>query len=162
MSFAPSSPVTGATVTGLTTPTYTFVEDQAPASNIRRFVVTTLGGTQTNVETHSISSPFYLDVSRPVQIKTLPRASALTGQYPQLPVNEFRVKLVKGATINGSIAGASAETQIIFDLRMRVPTGVELTTNDPEELKAALSMLGGFIFSNANGLNDLVTTGLLK
>lgn len=161
MALNPSSPITGAAVTGLTGPTYTFTEDSG-SPNDRRFVVTALGGTQTGVETHSVSSPFHLTVSRPQQLKSLPRPNALTGQYPAIPVNEFRVKTVKGATINGSVAGAVAEVPITIDVRCRVPCGVELSTNDPEELKAALSYTLGFLYSNASGLYDLITTGMLK
>lgn len=161
MALNPSSPITGAAVTGLTSPTYTFTEDSAPP-NVRRFVITTLGGTQTNVETHSISSPFYVEVSRPLQLKQLGKPNPLTGQFSAIPVNEFRVKVVKGGTINGSVVGATAEVPITVDMRVRVPAGIELSTNDPEELKALLSCAAGFVFSNASGLYDLMTTGMLK
>ena len=160
MSLAPTSPVTGAAVTGLTSPTYTFTEDTTDI-NARRFVVTALGGTQANVETHSVSSPFYLTVSRPSQLKTLPKPNGI-GNYASIPVNEYRVRLVKGATVNGVIAGQTNETQVLIDMRIRVPTGVELSTNDPEEVKAALSYFAGFLFSNASGLYDLVATGLIR
>jgi hypothetical protein len=160
MALAPSSPITGGAVTGLTSPTYTYTEDTTDI-NARRFVVTALGGTQTNVETHSVSSPFYLTVQRPAVMKTLPKPNSI-GNYSQLPVNEFRVKLVKGVTINGNIAGQNNEAQVIIDMRVRVPAGSELSYNDPEELKAALSFMSGFVYSNAGGLYDLVSTGLLR
>lgn len=160
MSLNPSSPITGAAVTGLTSPTYTYTEDSTD-QNSRKFVVTALGGTQTGVEVHSIGSPFFLQVSRQPQLKSLPKPNNL-GIYPSIPVNEFRIKGVKGATVNGSVAGVSSETLCTLDCRLRVPAGVELSTNDPEELKALLSFLCGFMFSNASGIYDLASTGLLK
>lgn len=160
MALNPTSPTTGSAVTGLTSPTYTWTEDSTDV-NSRRFVVTALGGTQTNVEVHSVSSPFYITVSRPKELRTLPRANA-SGMYPQIPVNEFRVKLVKGCTINSQVAGVSSEAQILGELRIRVPAGAELSNNDPEEISAGLSFLAGFLNANASGVVDLIKTGLLK
>lgn len=45
MTVSLSSPVTGATETSFTNPTYTFVSDQAPDNNARQYAVTALGYT---------------------------------------------------------------------------------------------------------------------
>lgn len=161
MALNPTSPITGSAMTGFTSPTYTFSEDTTDADS-RRLVFTAAGGTQVGVETHSVSSPFFLTISRPKQIKFLPRANPVSGLYPAIPVNEYRVKLCKGGTVNGSIAGAASETQVLIDTRIRVPAGLELSSNDPEEIKAAICCYAGFMYSNASGLYDLVSTGLLK
>lgn len=157
-----TSPVVGAAVTGFTSPTYTITEDVSPAINARRFLVTGLGGTQANVETHSLSSPFFIDVTRPLQYKPLPRPNALTGQFPAIPMNEFRVKAVKGMTINGSITGATVESLGFAELRWRLPAGAELSTNDPEEIKALVSAFIGFLYQNPDAIVTLLTTGNLK
>lgn len=159
MAFAPTSPITGAAVTGLTTPTMTFVEDQAPNGNARKFVVTSLGGTQTGCEAHSNASPYFLLVTRPANVKTLPRINPGTGQYVSIPKNVVRVQLVKGATIGSTVP---QEDTILFDGYFKTPAGIDLAANDTEELKTALSFWGGFFFSNASGLYDLITTNMLK
>lgn len=43
MSFAPSSPVTGAAVTGLTSPTYSLTTDVAPSLNGKQYAITAVG-----------------------------------------------------------------------------------------------------------------------
>lgn len=158
MALQPSSPVTGAAISGLTSPTYTIAEDQASV-NARRFLVTALGGTQTGVETHSIGSPFYTDVSRPMALKSLPRANPSSGLYPSLPVNEFRVKTLKGATV---VSSANQEVVLSIETRIRVVAGVDLSTNDPEEINAMLSYHIGFLSQNGSGIRDMVVTGALK
>jgi len=159
MSLNPTSPVTGAAVTGLTTPGYVFTEDQAPDGNTRKFVITSVTGTQTGVEAHSVASPFYVLVRRPSQVKTLGRINPVTGQPTSIPVNEHRVSLFKGATIAGTVA---TEAILVLDLRIRTPAGIDLVANDTEELKAALSFFGGFLSANASGLYDLICTNMLK
>lgn len=159
MAFSPTSPITGAAVTGLTTPTMTFVEDQAPNGNQRKFVVTQLGGTQTGCEVHSNASPYYVLVTRPAQSKPLPRINPQTGQYVSVPKNEYRVQFFKGATIGSTVP---QEDVILMDARFRVPAGIDLAANDTEELKTLLSFIGGFFYSNASGLYDLITTNLIK
>lgn len=159
MAFSPTFPVAGAAMTGFTNPTYTFVEDGTD-SNSRKFVVVALGGTQAGVEVHSVSSPFYVTVSRASQIKSLPRQSAL-GVFPAIPSNVWNIKFIKGTAINGSAVGSASQQIVLADFRIRTPAGVELATNNPEELKALLSFIGGFLNANASGLYDLIATGLL-
>ncbi len=160
MALSPTSPVTGSAVTGLTSPTYTITEDQAEA-NKRRWIVTALGGTQTGVETHSVSSPFSLEVSRPNAIKVLPRAN-VSGNYSSIPMNEYRVRVLKGTTVNGTGLGSVNEVLSRVGVSIQVPAGFELASNDPEEAKAMLSFLFGFLHANASGLYDLISTGVLK
>jgi len=160
MSFNPTSPVTGAAISGLTSPTYTITEDQAPDGDTRRFLVTALGGTQTGVETHTVSSPFACHVSRPKTIRTLGRINPATGFYMALPVNEFRRRIYKGVTIvNGAI---SQEAVCVDDRRSRIVAGSELSGNDVEDLKAFASFAAGFDYSNAQWMYDLWTTGAIK
>lgn len=58
MAYSPSSPVTGGTQTGLTSPTYTLTADIAPSALGKQHAVTALGGTQTGVRTSSAADPF--------------------------------------------------------------------------------------------------------
>jgi len=161
MSLNPTSPVTGAAISGLTSPTYTMTEDNADA-NSRRFMVTALGGTQTNVETHSASSPFTATVSRPQSLKTLPRANAVTGLIPAPPVNRYKIRFAKGVTIQGGTALALTETQSSIEVILNMPAGFELAANDIEDSKALFSFAIGFLSGNAQGLLDMAMTGLLK
>lgn len=71
MAISLSSPVTGAVITGLASPTYTLVADGgAPQGVTRSWYVSALGGTQTGVSTHSISSPFTISWKNPSVLQT--------------------------------------------------------------------------------------------
>lgn len=156
MALNPTSPVTGAAVTGLTSPTYTFTEDQAPDGNTRKFIITALGGTQTGVEIHTVSSPFYLLIQRPATMKPLGRVNPNSGIASQFPVNTYRIRFYKGATVQPAV---NMEGILVFDCTLRVPAGFD---NDAEEAKALLSFVGGFFNANASGLYDLIATNSLK
>ena len=61
MAISLTSPITGAAVTGLTSPTYTVAVDTPPNTWSKQWAVTALGGTQTGVDTSSSASrPFTL------------------------------------------------------------------------------------------------------
>jgi hypothetical protein len=65
MAYSPTSPVTGAAQTGLTSPTYTLSTDVAPSINGKQHAITALGGTQTGVNSHSVAAPFTCTFVRP-------------------------------------------------------------------------------------------------
>lgn len=96
MSFAPSSPVTGAAVSGLTNPTYTLVTDVAPSINGKQYAVSALGGTQTNVDINTVSKPFTMSFFRPAQLKVLPQANPVTGIVKNVLFNIYKLIICKG------------------------------------------------------------------
>lgn len=155
MSFNPSTPVTGAAVTGLTSPTFTLVADTPPSNNGKQWAITALGGTQTGVDTHSVSKPFTISAFRPVILKTLPQANPLTGVIKNIPLNTYKVITRKGAvpSVNQTALVPRITTTI------EVPAGVD--TYEPEELKAMISLHFGALFAQADGLASTVITGIL-
>lgn len=155
MSFAPSSPVTGATVPGFTSPTYTIAADVAPNINGKQYAVTALGGTQTGVDVNSVSKPFTQTFFRPAQLKVLPSVNPTTGIVKSVPVNSY-----KFITRKGAVPYANQQTQVgrittIID----VPAGTD--TYEPEEIKAMLSAHIGTLWAQSSGIADTVTTGVL-
>lgn len=155
MPFAPSSPVTGAAVTGLTSPTYTIATDVAPSINGKQFAVTALGGTQTNVDINTVSKPFTISFFRPVALKVLPTANPTTGVIKNIPMNTYKLITRKGCqpAANQSIMVARITTII------EVPAGVD--TYEPEELRAMISAHFGVGNAQASGIADTVITGVL-
>lgn len=155
MSFAPSSPVTGATVTGLTTPTYTITADTAPSINGKQYAVTALGGTQTNVDTNTVSKPFTISFFRPVTLKVLPAVNPVTGVIKNVPMNQYKLITRKGVqpAVNQSNMVARITTII------EVPAGSD--TYEPEDLRALLSLHFGTGWNQASGIADTVITGVL-
>lgn len=155
MSFAPSSPVTGAAVSGFTSPTYTLTVDTPPSNNGKQYAITSVGGTQTGVDTHSVSKPFTISAFRPAVLKTLPSANPLTGVIKNIPVNTYKMITRKGAvpSVNQSALVPRITTTI------EIPAGTD--TYEPEELKAMISLHFGVGYAQASGIADTVVTGIL-
>lgn len=155
MPFAPSSPITGAAVSGLTSPTYTIAADVAPSINGKQFAVTALGGTQTGVDTNTVSKPFTITFFRPVALKTLPQINPTTGVIKNIPMNQYKLITRKGAQ--------PAANQMLMVARIttiiEVPAGSD--TYEPEELRAMISAHAGTMWAQASGIADTVITGVL-
>lgn len=155
MSFNPASPVTGAAVTGLTTPTYTLTADVPPAQNAKQYAITALGGTQTGVDTHSVSKPFTLTFFRPSVLRPMPAANPLTGVVKQIPTNTYKLITRKGAVPGVNQVPIVARITTTID----IPAGSD--TYEPEELKAMLSAHFGAGWANAAGIADTCLSGVL-
>jgi hypothetical protein len=154
MSFAPTSPVTGAAVTGLTSPTYTLTQVSGPDVNWKRFAVTTLGGTQTSVRTHGASDPFYIEMSQPKVLKPRPSLDPGGMYYKGVgPKNVYGLRVVKGGI---PVTGAPPE-MALFRGEFAIPSGVESV--DLVNLKAMLSLIGGVLFANALAVSDTFGQG---
>jgi len=152
--FNPASPVTGAPITGFTSPTYTLAADTAPDVNGKAFAVTALGGTQTGVVVSSASYPFTLLFTRPKTIRTLP-AMGLNGRLPSVPRNTFTLSVRKGVI---PLSGQPAQP-CVLKLEIPVPAGADLA--DKANLLAALSLMAGVLWEQSNEIGDSVIAGTL-
>jgi len=155
MTIALSSPLTGLAQTGLTSPTYTFVSDQAPDVNAKQVAVTTLGGTQTGVTTHSSSSPFITATWKPKAFQILGKPNPVTGLLPNVPVNVYKVITIKGVT---PLSGQPV-ARMIVTTSISVPAGSDIA--DPANVRAALSMHFGALSQASAGIGDTSVTGLM-
>lgn len=155
MAFVPTTPITGAAQTGLTTPTYTIAADSAPDGNGKQFYVSALGGTQTGVLAHSVAAPFTVSMFRPKVLKNLAPVNPVTGVLRAVPMNTYKVLTRKGVL---PLAGQAYRTAIIktdFD----IPAGSDLT--DPLSLRAAISAHIGLLTQLSNELGNSVLTGTI-
>lgn len=155
MSFNPSSPVTGAAVTGLTTPTYTLTTDIAPNQNGKQYAISALGGTQTGVDVNTVSKPFTMTFFRPPVLRVLPQANPVTGIIRDVPMNTYKLITRKGA------APAANQNPIVARITttIEVPAGVD--TYEPEEIRAMLSLHAGTMWAQASGIADTVVSGVI-
>jgi len=154
MSFAPSSPITGAAISGLTSPTYTIVADTPPNAQSKQYNVSALGGTQTGVTVHGLSSPFTVTMFRPANIKVIGQPNS-SGVIRQFPKNSFDLLTRKGM---GVLANQPIQTGMIRTT-VSVPAGAD--AYDLVNVKAMLSAHIGLLWQIAQGLTDTVTTGTL-
>lgn len=155
MSFAPASPVTGAAVAGLTSPTYTLTTDVAPNINGKQYAVSALGGTQTGVDVNSVSKPFTISFFRPAVLRPLPQANQLTGVIKNVPINTYKFITRKGA------APAANQTTMIPKITtiIEVPAGTD--TYEPEDLRAMVSAHFGVGWAQASGIADTMVSGVI-
>lgn len=155
MTIALSSPVTGSAQTGLTSPTYTITADTPPNANSKAWAVTALGGTQTNVDVHSASKPFQIVVQRPANIRVAPLPNPTTGALGTVPRNVYSIFVRKGCL---PLAGQNPQVAM-FRLDLSVGAGMDLA--DPEDLRAALSLLIGSLSQQSAGIGDTIINALL-
>lgn len=155
MSFNPSSPVTGAAVAGLTSPTYTLTTDVAPNLNGKQYAITALGGTQTGVETNTVSKPFSVSFFRPQILRTLPQANPVTGVIKNVPMNTYKLITRKGVAPAANQNPITARITTVID----VPAGSD--TFDAEDLRAMLSLHFGVGSAQASGIADTVVSGII-
>lgn len=155
MAFALSSPVTGATVAGLTSPTYTNTQDLVTIANAKQYVVTSLGGTQTDVSVHTVSSPFLVSLAKPTAFKPLGLVDPRTGRLTNVPRNVWKQIFLKGAT---PLAG-QASVPILARVEYAIPAGVD--SADPNEVRAFMSFMAGVLWSQASGMADSFISGVL-
>lgn len=154
MSFSIAS-ITGAAITGFTTPGYTAVADTPPSNNGKQWAITALTGTQTGVDSHSVSKPFTISAFRPVQLKTLPGVNAGTGLLKNVPVNTYKFICRKGSVPSANQVALVPRITCSID----VPAGCD--TYEPEEIKAMISAFFGALWANADGIATTVVTGIL-
>lgn len=155
MAFNPTSPITGAAVTGFTSPTYTLTGDIAPNINGKQWAVTALGGTQANVDVNTVSKPFTMTFFRPAVLRSLPAANPVTGVIKAIPVNTYKLITRKGALPSANQVAQTLRITTIIE----APAGTE--TYEPEDVKAAISAHFGAGYANASGIADTVITGVM-
>lgn len=146
MALVMSGVVTGAAVTGLTSPTFTLAVDTSVSMYGKKAVVDAIGGTQPGVLKHSLDSQFYIDVKRPSDYKKLGTINPVTGQLRDVPKNTFTVNLGKGTVPAMNQPAENFPIKIEF----RIPAGS--TTYSENDSKAALSLLIGWLLANKDTL----------
>lgn len=155
MSFSPASPVTGAAVSGLTSPTYTLTTDVAPNVNGKQYAVTALGGTQTGVDVNTVSKPFSISFFRPAVLKVLPQANPVTGVIRNVPMNTYKLITRKGAS------PAANQNPIACRITTTIEVAAGTDTYEPEELRAMVSAHFGVGWAQASGIADTLVSGVM-
>lgn len=155
MAISPSSPVTGGAQTGLTSPTYTIVDDTGPNAHSKQWAVSALGGTQTGVQVHSVSNPFTLTVERPANYRLLGGVNPITGVVGSVPRNTFTVRVRKGVI---PLTGQNA-VPTLLECKLAIPAGGDVA--DPEDIRAGLSLLIGALWAQSANIGDALVSGVI-
>jgi len=156
MSFTLTSPVTGGAQTGFTSPTYTIAVDTAPSNSGKQYAVSTIGGTQTGVDSSSSPSrPFTVTLSRPPVLRQLPSVNQVTGILGSVPKNSYKILVRKGVTC---LAGQVPQV-LLASVTIDVPAGADAA--DPANVRAAISLLIGSLNSISASIGDTAVTGVI-
>lgn len=154
MTFALTTPITGAAQTGFTTPTYTLTADQAPDVNGKQWAVTALGGTQAGVTVHSVAAPFTVAFWKPKIFKILGKPNPTTGLISSVPRNVYKIVTRKGVTP----AANQPDQVMVVTTTIEVPAGSD--TYDAAEVRGALSAHLGALAQQSAGIGDTSITGI--
>jgi hypothetical protein len=152
--WSPDTSITGAAVTGFTTPVYNQVSDLAPAQNARQMTVTSLGGTQGQASANSAGEPFTATFYKPTILKSVPAGNPVTGLRGQIPTNQYKLIVRKGGECAAGVPGS-----VIFRLTADVSAGME--TYDPDNVRAAVSYFVGLLTEESSDLADTLITGVV-
>jgi hypothetical protein len=155
MAISLNSPVTGAAVTGLTSPTYTILPDSAVDFNSKQWYVSALGGTQTGVTVHTSTAPFTFAAWKPKVLKQLRWVAGQLGLIDNVPMNTYGFTIRKGLI---PATGQPAKVGVIRFLA-DIPAGSE--TNDAANLAALFSFAFGAAHQQASGMVDTVKTNAM-
>lgn len=153
MTVTVTSPITGLAQTGLTSPTYTNVSMAGPDANVKQYAITALGGTQTGVDTHSVSRPFTISFWWPKILRVLPALNG-NGQLPSVPMNVYKLITRKGVL---PLAGQPSRNMIVTTV-IEVPSGAD--TADAPNVRAALSAHFGALSQQSAGIGDTGVSGV--
>lgn len=148
-----TSPVTGGAQVGLTSPTYTIEVDSPPSLNAKQWYVSALGGTQSGVNTHSVSSPFTVSLFRPAVLKQLTSAALAALGTIDAPKNTYKIIVRKGGTINAVGGKAIAMLKVEYEIPANMPD-VSHT-----EIAAMFSIAQGVFDQMASQMQDQVLNG---
>lgn len=154
MTWSPSSPVTGGTMSQFTSPTYTLTADVAPDVNGKQHAVTTLGGTQTNVRSHTVSDPFTVTFWKPKVMAALQSPNPVTGKYGPIAKNTYGFTLRKGV----NFAANQAPALMLGSANWQIPAGSD--SYDSANIRAAISLWAGLFAQQSQGLADTLVTGI--
>jgi hypothetical protein len=148
--------ITGAPVTGLTSPTYSVASDLAPdPSSSEHYVITAIGGTQSGVVKHLASLPFTMTFWRPKILRFAKYVTALGGiSFPTSEFNTYKVMTRKGL----QSAAAQPIGIMLISTEFKIPVGADL---DNLSVRAAISAHIGGLSQQSAGIGDLVTDNLL-
>lgn len=154
MTWSPDLTATGGAQLGLTSPTYTYVADVSPEANSRQYVVTTLGGTQTNVRTSTAGDPFRVKLKRE-PYKAIPPKNPVTGAYGNIPLNRTEWLFQKGLKVDSAGAIRVGNLRVIAEL----PAGSE--ANDSINIQALVSFALGLLWEESSDVGETLVTGII-
>lgn len=154
MTWSPDSSITGGAQSGFTSPVFTTVDDTAPAVNGKQKAISAIAGSGFTASANSISKPFTFTFYKPATPRALPAPNPVTGLRGAIPNNQYKLIVRKGG-----LASADVPVTLVARLTIDVPAGMD--SYNPDEVRAAMSLLVGLLSEESADLGDTVVSGVL-
>lgn len=154
MAISPTTPITGSAQTGFTSPSAVIASDTAPSANGKQVSVTSMTGAS-GITGSTVSSPFTVNFTRPVNFRQLGAVNPNTGQLRSVPRNVYKQITRKGVTV---LLGQPVEVMNITT-DFSVPAGSDLA--DPVNVRAGVSVHIGYANQQSAGIGDTLINGTL-
>jgi len=153
MTWSPDASITGGTITGFTTPTFTMVDDTPPAINAKQKTVSAISS-QGSATANTVNVPFTETFYKPAALKAVPAPNPVTGLRGSIPNNQYKLIVRKGGD-----AATGVPVTLIARLTIDVPAGME--TQSPDQVKSFVSFLVGLLNEESQDLAETLITGVL-
>jgi hypothetical protein len=147
--------VTGGAQTGFTSPTYTLAVDNAVDGNVKKWVVTALGGTQSGVRVHSVSDEFSVTIVKPKLMKMIQAFSSLLPNAFKPAYNRYWIIVRKG------VLPASGLVSVPNVVRIPCDIAAGSDNFDAPNVRAMVSLAVGVWNTQSAGLGDTFCNGIL-
>lgn len=154
MAITVTSPITGSAQTGFTSPSVTVVADTAPTANGKQVVATAMAGAS-GITAGSVSSPFTMNFTRPVNLRVLGPVNPVTGQLRSVPRNVYKQITRKGVV---PLVGQPSEVMQITT-EFSVPAGSD--SADAVNVRAGVSAHIGYSNQQSANIGDTLVSGIL-
>lgn len=154
MAISVTSPITGSAQTGFTSPSFTVTTDTAPYNNQKQVAVTAASGAS-GISVGSVSSPFTVNFTRPVNLRVLQPVNPVTGVLRAVPKNVYKAISRKGVL---PLAGQASDVMLITT-EFSVPAGSD--TADAVNVRAGVSAHIGALNQQSAGIGDMLVSGIL-
>jgi len=149
-----TTPITGAAQTGFTSPTYTHVADMAAGANMKQVAVSAVGGAGNTPTLHSASSPFTINLVRPLNFQVLGPVGS-NGRLSSVPLNVYKVHTRKGVV---PLSGQPA-VPAYMKTEYGIPAGSDLVS--PIDLRAMISAHIGALNQLSAEIGNTAVTGTM-
>lgn len=152
-----TSPVTGVPVTAkLTSPTYTLTKTSSPQNNAVTYLVSSIGGTQTDVQAHSSDIGFTHRFIWPIvqkMVAAINESANPMGRLIRWPKNRWA--LITRKTTLCTVYGYD---DIVIETTFTVPVGA--SSYSPQNIAAAISSHGGELTASSDEFYAAIVSGI--
>lgn len=150
--------INGASISGFTSPVFTFTNIVSQANNKILSVVSSMTGTST-ATVHSVDNPFTAEFTYPTVWKTIYQGlvDGVSGRTVKVPFNEINLLSRKGCSVTHP--SATVALNLVNEARTKFKIFAGLNSQAQVELGALMSCHAGLLSTKVDGMKSTVQNG---